>query len=233
MASPVRVALAYDRSVPLDATIRKSVTTVEAFGKYQLIRRLGHGGMAEVFLAREPLAEGLAKILVIKKIHPAFAQAPQFRQMFEDEAKVAVNLNHPNIVQTFGYGLIGPTYYLAMEHVDGIDLLRLLNGAVKAKQRIPFGLCGYLGQQIAKGLDYAHRKADEYGEPLGIVHRDISPQNVLVSWDGMVKIVDFGIARARHVREEENVVKGKFAYMSPEQASGQPVDPRSDIFSTG
>src|SRR5689334_10969722 len=184
MASPVRVALAYDRSVPLDATIRKSVTTVEAFGKYQLIRRLGAGGMAEVFLAREPLAQGLAKILVIKKIHPSLAETPQFRQMFEDEAKVAVNLNHPNIVQTFGYGQIGPTYFLAMEYIEGIDLLRLMNFTIEAERRLPFGLGAYLAQQIAKGLDYAHRKVDEYGQPLGIVHRDISPQNVLVTWDG-------------------------------------------------
>jgi serine/threonine protein kinase/predicted ATPase len=206
---------------------------LEPFGKYQLVRRLGAGGMAEVFLAKEPLAQGLAKILVIKKIHPSLAETPQFRQMFEDEAKVAVNLNHPNIVQTFGYGQIGPTYFLAMEHVEGLDLLRLLNAALEAGQRIPFGLCAYLGQQIAKGLDYAHRKTDEFGEPLGIVHRDVSPQNILVSFDGMVKIVDFGIARARHVREEEGVIKGKFAYMSPEQASGLPVDPRSDIFATG
>jgi len=189
--------------------------------------------MAEVFLAREPLAQGLAKILVIKKIHPTLAETPQFRQMFEDEAKVAVNLNHPNIVQTFGYGQIGPTFYLAMEHVEGIDLLRLLNSAVEANRRIPYGLVAYIAQQVAKGLDYAHRKMDEYGEPLAIVHRDVSPQNILVSFDGSVKIVDFGIARARGVKEEEGVVKGKFAYMSPEQAAGQPVDPRSDIFSTG
>src|SRR5581483_3682709 len=225
------------RLLPSPDTDKTPPEPVDTFGKYQLIRRLGAGGMAEVFLAREPLAQGLAKILVIKKIHPSLAETPQFRQMFEDEAKVAVNLNHPNIVQTFGYGLIkeaaGPTFYLAMEHVEGIDLLRLLNCAVEAGRRIPFGLCAYLGQQIAKGLDYAHRKVDEYGEPLGIVHRDISPQNVLVTWDGMVKIVDFGIARARHVREVEGVVKGKFAYMSPEQAAGEPVDPRSDIFSTG
>ncbi|MGZ3408463.1 MAG: serine/threonine protein kinase, partial [Polyangia bacterium] len=197
------------------------------------MRRLGAGGMAEVFLAREPLAQGLAKILVIKKIHPSLAETPEFRRMFEDEAKVAVNLNHPNIVQTFGYGQIGPTYYLAMEHVEGVDLLRILNAAVEANARIPFGLCAYLGQQVAKALDYAHRKTDEYGEAFGIVHRDVSPQNILVSWDGMVKLVDFGIARARHVKEEEGVVKGKFAYMSPEQAAGAPVDPRSDIFSTG
>ncbi len=206
---------------------------MESFGKYQIIRRLGAGGMAEVFLAREPLAGGLAKILVIKKIHPQLAETPQFRQMFEDEAKVGVNLNHPNIVQTFSYGQIGPTFYLAMEHVEGVDLLRLLNATLEAGERIPYGLSAYLGQQVAKGLDYAHRRGDEYGEALSIVHRDISPQNILVSWDGMVKLVDFGIARARHVQESEGVVKGKFAYMSPEQAGGEPVDARSDIFSMG
>jgi serine/threonine protein kinase/tetratricopeptide (TPR) repeat protein len=208
-------------------------SSVETFGKYQLIRRLGSGGMAEVFLAREPLAGGLSKILVIKQIHPSLAAAPQFRRMFEDEAKVAVNLNHPNIVQTFSYGQIGETYYLVMEYVEGVDLLKLLNSTVEVGHRIPFGLAAYLGQQVAKALDYAHRKTDEIGEPLGIVHRDISPQNVLVSWDGMVKLVDFGIARARHVREDDGVVKGKFAYMSPEQASGTPVDARSDVFSMG
>ena len=206
---------------------------MENFGKYQLLRRLGVGGMAEVFLAREPLAGGLAKILVIKKIHRELAETPQFRQMFEDEAKVAVNLNHPNIVQTFGYGQIGGTLYLAMEHVEGVDMLRLLNAALERGERIPFGLGAYLGQQVAKSLDYAHRRSDEQGEPLHIVHRDISPQNVLISWDGMVKLVDFGIARARHVREVEGIVKGKFAYMSPEQASGEPVDARADIFSMG
>src|SRR6516165_928872 len=113
---------------------------VESFGKYQLIRRLGSGGMAEVHLAREPLAHGLAKILVIKKIHPSLAEAPQFRQMFEDEAKVAVNLNHPNIVQTFGYGQIGPTYYLAMERVEGVDLLRVILAAASAGRVMPPGL---------------------------------------------------------------------------------------------
>ncbi len=206
---------------------------METFGKYRLQRRIGVGGMAEVYLAREPLTGGLHKVLVIKKIHPQLAETPQFRQMFEDEAKVGMNLNHPNVVQTFSYGQIDGVFYLAMEHVEGVDLLTLLNGALARGERIPFGLSAYLGQQVAKGLDYAHRRTDEYGEHVGIVHRDISPQNILVSWDGMVKIVDFGIARARHVKESEGVVKGKFAYMSPEQASGEPVDARSDIFSMG
>ncbi len=206
---------------------------MEQFGKYSLVRKIGVGGMAEVYLARTTVAQGLAKTLVIKKIHPAYARSRQFVAMFVDEAKIALGLNHPNIVQVFDFGSVGDTYFLAMENIEGLDLLRLLQDCARDKRRIPYGLGAYVVQQIAKGLDYAHRKADEFGEPLGIVHRDISPQNVLVSWDGAVKIVDFGIARARHVHEEEGVVKGKFAYMSPEQGRGEPVDCRSDVFSAG
>ncbi len=189
--------------------------------------------MAEVYLAREPLAGGLSKTLVIKKIHAGLAEAAQFRAMFEDEAKIGVVLNHPNIVQTFSYGQLGRTYYLAMERVEGIDLLRLIHAVVAAGRKVPPGLAAYVVQQVAKGLDYAHRKSDDLGEPLGIVHRDVSPQNILVSFDGAVKIVDFGIARMRGQKDEAGVVKGKFAYMSPEQASGRAVDRRSDIFSSG
>jgi len=206
---------------------------MEQFGKYSLIRKIGTGGMAEVFLARTTVAQGLNKTLVIKKIHSAYARSKQFVTMFVDEAKIALGLNHPNIIQVFDFGAVGDTYFLAMEYVEGLDLLKLLQEAAKARQRIPYGLSTYIVQQISKGLDYAHRKTDEYGQPLGIVHRDISPQNVLLSWDGAVKIVDFGIARARDVHEEQGVIKGKFAYMSPEQARGEPVDCRSDVFAAG
>jgi len=206
---------------------------MEQFGKYSLVRKIGTGGMAEVYLARTTVAQGLAKTLVIKKIHPAYARSRQFVAMFVDEAKIALGLNHPNIVQVFDFGAVGDTYFLAMENVEGMDVLRLLQDCARDRRRVPYGLGAYIVQQLAKGLDYAHRKTDEFGEALGIVHRDISPQNVLVSWDGAVKIVDFGIARARHVHEEEGVIKGKFAYMSPEQARGEPVDCRSDVFSAG
>jgi serine/threonine protein kinase/tetratricopeptide (TPR) repeat protein len=206
---------------------------MEQFGRYSLIRRIGTGGMAEVFLARTAVAQGLAKTLVIKKIHPAFARSRQFVSMFVDEAKIALGLNHPNIVQVFDFGAVGDTYFLAMEHVDGLDLLRLLQELIAQRQRLPYGVAAYIVQQAARGLDYAHRKTDDHGDPLSIVHRDISPQNLLLSWDGAVKIVDFGIARARDVHEEEGVIKGKFAYMSPEQARGEPVDCRSDVFSAG
>src|SRR5215510_13795323 len=206
---------------------------MEQFGKYSLIRKIGTGGMAEVFLARTTVAQGLYKTLVIKKIHSAYARSRQFVTMFKDEAKIALGLNHPNIIQVFDFGQVGDTYFLAMEYVEGMDLLRVLQEAAKARVRLPYGISAYIVQQLAKGLDYAHRKTDEFGQPLGIVHRDISPQNVLLSWDGGVKIVDFGIARARDVHEEEGVIKGKFAYMSPEQARGEPVDCRSDVFAAG
>ncbi len=206
---------------------------MEQFGKYTLIRKIGTGGMAEVFLARHPVAQGLNKTLVIKKIHTAYARSPQFGAMFRDEAMIALGLNHPNIIQVFDYGQVGDTFFLAMEYVEGLDLLRLLQEAAKARVRLPYGLSAYIVQQLAKGLDYAHRKADDRGAPLAIVHRDISPQNILLSWDGGVKIVDFGIARARDVHEEQGVIKGKFSYMSPEQARGEPVDSRSDVFAAG
>jgi len=206
---------------------------MEQYGKYRLVRRIGSGGMAEVFLARTQVAQGLAKQLVLKKIHPAFARSRQFVSMFVDEAKIALKLNHPNIVQVFDFGQVGDTFFLAMEYVEGMDVLRLAQHAREAGRRIPFGLCSYIVQQSLKGLDYAHRKTDDFGEPLGIVHRDVSQQNVLVSWDGAVKIVDFGIARARDVHEETGVIKGKFAYMAPEQARGEPVDRRADVFSAG
>lgn len=206
---------------------------METFGKYSLIRKIGAGGMAEVYLARTTVAQGLAKDLVIKTILPGYGKNRHFVSMFIDEAKIALGLNHPNIAQVFDFGAVGDTYYLAMEQVEGLDLLALLQEAAKAKLRLPYGISAYIVQQICKGLDYAHRKADDFGQPLGIVHRDISPQNILLSWDGAVKIVDFGIARARHVHEEEGVIKGKFAYMSPEQARGEAVDCRSDVFAAG
>src|SRR5215471_5133365 len=175
---------------------------MEQFGKYTLIRKIGTGGMAEVFLARTSVAQGLNKTLVIKKIHTAYARSRQFVAMFVDEAKIALGLNHPNITQVFDFGAVADTYFLAMEYVEGVDLLRLLQEAARARQRLPYGVSAYIVQQLAKGLDYAHRKTDEFGQPLGIVHRDVSPQNILLSWDGSVKIVDFGIARARDVQRK-------------------------------
>ncbi|MBK9070997.1 MAG: serine/threonine protein kinase [Myxococcales bacterium] len=206
---------------------------METFGKYSLLRKIGSGGMAEVFLARTAVAQGLAKELVIKKIHPTYAQSPQFVAMFIDEARIALRLNHPNVIQVFDFGKEGDTYFLAMEFVDGIDLLKLMQACAAHKQTIPANIAAYIAEQISKGLDYAHRRVGDNNEPFGIVHRDISPQNILLSWDGGVKIVDFGIARARDMHEEPGTVKGKYAYMSPEQARGEMVDVRTDVFANG
>jgi tetratricopeptide (TPR) repeat protein len=189
--------------------------------------------MAEVFLAKAGGAEGLEKILVVKRVLPVFARSSKFVSMFIDEAKVAMRLNHPNIVQVYAFEQVRDEFLLAMEFVDGLDLGRLLAAARRKGKRLPYGLAALIAMEVAKGLDYAHNRKDESGAPMEIVHRDVSPQNVLVSYDGAVKIADFGIARARMVSEETGVIKGKFSYMSPEQARGQRVDRRSDVYSLG
>jgi tetratricopeptide (TPR) repeat protein len=205
----------------------------QSLGRYRVIRRLGAGGMAEVFLARQTGAEGIEKVLVVKRVLPTFARSAKFRTMFIDEAKVALRLNHPNIVQVYAFEQVREEFLLAMELVDGLDLGRLVAAAKRADRRIPYGLAAYVIAELAKGLDYAHNRKDEQGQPLDIVHRDVSPQNVLLSFEGAVKVADFGIARARMVSEETGVIKGKFAYMSPEQARGAKVDRRSDVYSIG
>lgn len=203
------------------------------FARYDLLRKIGAGGMAEVFLARSFGAEGLEKILVIKKILPAFSKNRHFVSMFIDEAKIAVTLSHPNIVQIFEFGQFNRDYYLAMEHVDGVDLGKLVSYARRQHIHFPWGEAVFVCAELAKGLDYAHRKRDPFGEPLDLVHRDVSPQNLLIAREGAVKIVDFGIAKARSISEEEGVIKGKFAYMAPEQARGERIDHRADLFATG
>jgi serine/threonine protein kinase/predicted ATPase len=204
------------------------------FGKYELVDKIGTGGMAEVYLAKSYGAEGLQKSLVIKRILPEYSENQRFIEMFISEAKIAVLLNHPNIVQIYDFGKVDDDFYLAMEYVEGDDLARVLSACDRAGKPLSIGEAVYIAVEVAKGLHYAHQRKDEFGAELSIVHRDISPQNLLISVDGTVKIVDFGIAKATSVAEENpEQVKGKFSYMSPEQASGQPVDHRSDLFSLG
>ncbi|MBN2716020.1 MAG: serine/threonine protein kinase, partial [Deltaproteobacteria bacterium] len=202
-------------------------------GRYTILGKLGAGGMAEVFLARSKGAGGIDKTLVLKKIHPVLAKNRRFIDMFMEEARVAMRLNHSNIVQVYAFEQIENDFVLAMEHVDGSDLLDIQTLAYKQGHRIPFGLCAFITAEIAKGLDYAHSRKDDSGEPLELVHRDVSPQNVLISKDGAVKVTDFGIVKAKSVDENEGEVKGKLGYMSPQQAKGLPVDRRADIFSLG
>ncbi len=205
----------------------------QRLGRYQVIRRLGTGGMAEVFLARARGAEGIDKLLVVKRVLPSFARNPKFVAMFTAEAQVAVRLNHPNIVQVYAFEQMRDEFLLSMEYVDGLDLGRLAAAARREGRRLPAALAAYVCMEVAKGLDYAHKRRDEEGRPLEIVHRDVSPQNILLSHEGGVKVADFGIAKARLVSEETGVIKGKFAYMSPEQAGGRSVDRRSDVYSLG
>ncbi|HEX6273812.1 MAG TPA: protein kinase [Polyangiaceae bacterium] len=201
---------------------------------FEIVRRLGAGGMAEVFLAKKRGAEGTFKLLVLKRILPAYGASRRFRTMFGEEAQLATRLNHPNIVQVYDFQDYGDEgQLLSMEFVEGPDLKRLVR-AVQAKgQRLPPFVAAYLVAEVAKGLHYAHERKDEAGRALDIVHRDVSPQNILLSFDGAVKIADFGIASANLFREEPGVLKGKTAYMSPEQARGEKVTRKTDIYSLG
>src|SRR6185312_10004705 len=205
------------------------------FGPYRLVRQIAVGGMAEIHLAKTKGIAGFEKYVALKMIHPNFAEDDQFIQMLVDEAKIAVQLNHGNIAQTFDLGRVGDTYYITMEYVDGADLYKLLRRSSEMDLETPLDVCAFVGKEIASALDHAHRKKDHTGKPLGIVHRDVSPQNVLISFSGEVKLVDFGIAKATMKARQTavGVIKGKYYYMSPEQAWGDPIDARSDIFSAG
>ena len=201
---------------------------------FEIIRRLGAGGMAEVFLAKKRGAEGTFKLLVLKRILPAYGSSRRFRTMFAEEAQLATRLNHPNIVQVYDFQDYGEEgQLLSMEYVEGPDLRKLMKSAQAKGQRIPPYVAAYIIAEVAKGLHYAHERKDEAGKPIDIVHRDVSPQNILMSFDGAVKIADFGIASANLFREEPGVLKGKTAYMSPEQARAERVSRRTDIYSLG
>jgi serine/threonine protein kinase len=202
------------------------------FGKYHLIERIATGGMAELFRAKLYGAGGFEKDLAIKKVLPHLVADTAFVQMFMDEAMITVTLNHGNIVSVMDFGEIDGEYYLVMEFVDGVDLQSLICRSNETSSPFPTSIACHIAHEICRGLDYAHRKVGADGKPLNIVHRDISPQNILISFEGEVKIADFGIARAasRISSTQAGVLKGKVAYMSPEQLLGQPVDNRSDIF---
>lgn len=206
-----------------------------AFGQYELIELISAGGMAEVFKARMRGVEGFQKIVAIKRILPHLTDNDEFVKMFIDEAKLAAQLQHPNITHIYDLGKIDRFYYIAMEYIDGKDLRSILQSLQNEARRMPLGLAFLIGSRVAAALDYAHRKRDLQGRPMGLVHRDVSPQNVLISFDGEIKLCDFGIVKAASKASHTRVgaLKGKLQYMSPEQAWGKDIDHRSDIYSLG
>ncbi len=205
------------------------------FGAYTLLRRLAVGGMAEIYVAKTRGLGGFEKLTALKLVHAHLSADPQFVRMLIDEAKILVLLTHANIAQVFDLGSVEDRYFIAMEYVDGVDLQGLARAADRLGRPLSVPLCCFVVAEMLNGLDYAHRKRDASGRPLGIVHRDISPQNVVLSRAGEVKLVDFGIAKTnlRAERTEVGVIKGKYGYMSPEQAWADPTDKRSDVFSAG
>ncbi len=203
------------------------------FGRFTLLRRLAAGGMAEVYLAKTAGAAGFEKLVAIKRIHSRHAADEGFGSMLLEEAKLSVSLSHRNIVQTLDLDRVDGAYVLVMEHVDGYDAHQVLDSLRRAGRLFPVDLAAHVMAEVCRGLDYAHGHLDEQGERVGIVHRDVSPQNVLLSFAGEVKIADFGIAKAKSRRSDPGVIKGKYFYMSPEQAWAEPLDHRSDIFSAG
>ncbi len=222
----------------LDGSELERVTLVDMpsigrYGRYELLGRLAYGGMAEIFLAREANVSA-HRMLVVKRVLPHVAEDQHFVDMFVDEARLAMQLNHPNICHVYSFGEEEGTYYIAMEWVNGKPLSKVIRRA-REQGGLPVPVALKIIGQVAEALDYAHRACDAAGEPLGIVHRDVSPQNIMVSYDGVVKLLDFGIAKAtsHSTRTEAGIIKGKFAYMSPQQCVGEPIDGRADIFALG
>jgi len=222
------------------ASLKTQVHLPRTFGRYALFDYIGKGGMAEIFLARQKTDLGATRLCVVKQILPGLAGDPQFSEMLVHEAKLAARLSHANVVQVFDLGRADERLFIAMEYVEGFDLNDLLRRCSRAKVPMPFELGVHVVREALRGLDYAHRRMDDEGTPLGIVHRDVSPSNLLVSFDGEVKVCDFGIARANDVvdarrsqHELDEALRGKAGYMSPEHAEGQPLDARSDVYAAG
>lgn len=207
----------------------------ELYGKYQLVDKIATGGMAEVFRAVSTSIGGFRKEVALKRILPHLSTDAEFVSLFIDEAKLTVSMSHGNIVQVFDFGRIDNNYYLAMEFVDGRDMTEVLIKQSRRRATVPLSVAFFIMKETLRGLEYAHTRRGPDGSTLGIVHRDVSPHNILISYDGEVKLTDFGIAKARTKVSltRPGVVLGKFAYMSPEQAHGRDVDARSDVYSAG
>jgi serine/threonine-protein kinase len=203
--------------------------------QFRFTRKIAEGGMGAIYEAVLAGSEGFEKTLTIKTIREKFTGDRDFVEMFIGEAKLVADLVHQNIVQIYKLGRIGTTYYIAMEYVHGINLQEFMNRHAELGQKVPVELGAFIISRVCRGLEYAHSKRDKEGQPLGVVHRDISPKNLMITSEGEVKITDFGIAKARKLMKDQEgqVLMGKAQYMSPEQAQYMPTDGRSDVFSLG
>ena len=213
-----------------------SVPAPLRLGPYELLRRIATGGMAEVYVARRAGPHGFQKTMAVKRILPQYARDPDFVAMFVDEARVCARLAHPNIVQVFDFGEQDGELYMAMEYVDGTTGARIIRAAASMEHNeVPLDVCLHIALSVLRALEYAHSARDDDGKPLALVHRDVSPGNVLIDRSGAVKLTDFGIARAAEIerRTDAGQLKGKLGYMSPEQVLGRELDARSDIFTLG
>lgn len=218
-----------------EVLVKTGRTVHKVYGPYHLLERVAVGGMAEVFRATRSGVEGFEKVVAVKRILAHLSDNKEFVDMFINEAKMVAGLTHPNIVQIFDLGKIDKSYYIAMEYVHGRDLRSIMKRARDRGLRIPMDLSVLIVGEVCSALEYAHRKKDSRNRPLRIVHRDVSPQNILISYEGDVKLTDFGIAKAaaRATTTDRGALRGKLLYMSPEQAYGKSMDCRSDVFSLG
>ncbi|MBC7976627.1 MAG: serine/threonine protein kinase, partial [Myxococcales bacterium] len=203
-------------------------------GRYAVLKHLASGGMADVLLARSDGIEGFERHVVLKRIRPEHARDQRFIRMFLDEARVAATLHHQHVVQVYDIGEAGGEYFIAMEYLHGEDVRTLLSAASRSRAHAPLGIALSIVSAAAAGLHYAHERTGSNLQPLGIVHRDVSPSNIHVGYDGAIKVVDFGIAKATTREETQSgSLKGKLSYMSPEQCKGVAVDRRSDVYALG
>jgi serine/threonine protein kinase len=206
------------------------------FGKYTLFERIGRGGMADVYKGRVSGPQGFERVFVVKRILPHLSEDPTFIKMFVEEAKLSARLAHPNIVQIFELGAVDGEYFISMEYIRGHDLAETMRAIWKTMGPPRPELVAYIGREACRALSYAHSLSDERGRALGMIHRDVSPSNIMISYEGAVKLLDFGIAKALGEAQDQTksgTMKGKYAYMAPEQTEGDDVDQRIDIFSCG
>jgi eukaryotic-like serine/threonine-protein kinase len=205
---------------------------LETFGPYVLLRKVASGGMAEIYKAKLGGAGGFEKIVAIKRIRPEYSRNAEFVQMLIDEAKIAVRLTHANIAQVINLERVGSDWGLVLEYVDGVDLFRMERALEQHERRLGVDECVHIAKEVLSGLDFVHRLTDDEGAPLGMIHCDISPGNVMMNLGGEVKLIDFGVARASGV-PISGLPGGKIRYRAPEQVRNEELDPRSDIYSVG